>query len=212
MSLPGAWPRFACKFQIWETSRSVVLVQPVGSRKPVQQRAKSAGVRGQLPLGRAAERTGATAGGLQAQHHWLRAILPVVRDVLIVARHPSPVSFQSQTALTSSVSLCSYGPQVSGAWHGSVDCLGPCLWLEGLSSALSCLSHSCKHACAHRRTVNCRFSGLRIYPGRGIQFIRSDGSVRGAEMLAAENAGLTQRAAYSSRALACCRPCRRTSS
>ena len=27
------------------------------------------------------------------------------------------------------------------------------------------------------RTVNCRFSGLRIYPGRGIQFIRSDGAV-----------------------------------
>ena len=27
------------------------------------------------------------------------------------------------------------------------------------------------------RTTTCRFSGLRIYPGRGIQFIRIDGAV-----------------------------------
>jgi Ribosomal protein L24e len=27
------------------------------------------------------------------------------------------------------------------------------------------------------RTTTCRFSGLRIYPGRGIQFIRVDGQV-----------------------------------
>lgn len=30
----------------------------------------------------------------------------------------------------------------------------------------------------HRRTTTCRFSGLRIYPGRGILFIRVDGQVR----------------------------------
>lgn len=94
--------------------------------------------------------------------------------------------------------------------------LRPCLWLQVFVVCLVLCSHQCKHACAHRRTVNCRFSGLRIYPGRGIQFIRSDGSVRGGGRLAAEYAGLPQHSAHraqgSSGAHVCCRPCRRTCS
>ncbi len=41
----------------------------------------------------------------------------------------------------------------------------PADWLQGGAMVL--------------KTVTCRFSGLRIYPGRGIQFIRTDGAVSG---------------------------------
>lgn len=46
----------------------------------------------------------------------------------------------------------------------------PADWLQGGAMVL--------------KTVTCRFSGLRIYPGRGIQFIRTDGAVSGGGMAA----------------------------
>jgi hypothetical protein len=130
-------PVALCKSLTLGIQSVMMLVNPSEAGRPTQQRVKSAGVREQLPLGRAAERTGATAGGLQRQLHWAPATLPVVRSVLLLARHPSPC-FKSQT-LSFFLSLCSYGPQVSGACNDSAACSARASCFKCLSSALCCV-------------------------------------------------------------------------